>query len=222
MSKSALVLGASGLVGGHCLDLLLADPTYAQVRVLVRSPLPHQNAKLQQHLCDFTQLEKYADLIRAQEVFCCLGTTIKKAGSQAAFRQVDFEYPRAGAELAVRNGAEQFLLVTALGASARSSIFYNQVKGELEVAMQKLPFRALHIFRPSLLLGRRGEFRRGEKIGEVLMKPLSFLLRGSWRKYRPIFARAVATAMVNVAKMNLAGYHIYESDRMQELAMSAP
>ncbi len=220
MPRSALLLGASGLVGGHALNLLLADPAYDRVIVLVRRSLSRQQSKLEQHAVDFEQLEKHAPLKRVHDVFCCLGTTIKKAGSQAAFRRVDFEYPVTAAKLAAQNGAEQFLLVTAVGANPGSAIFYNRVKGEVEEAIQKLPFRAIHIFRPSLLVGHRAEFRFGEKVGEILMKSFAFLLVGRRRKYRPIAALAVAAAMINVAKMSLTGVHIHESDKTQELANS--
>lgn len=218
MSKSALLLGASGLVGGHGLDLLLADQAYDRVIVPVRKALPRQHARLQQHIIDFDQLHEHAPLFSASAIFCCLGTTIQKAGSRAAFRQVDFEYPVAAAKLAARNGAGQFLLVTAVGANSNSAIFYNRVKGEAEEAIRSLPFRAVHIFRPSLLLGSRAEFRLGEKIAQPVMAAASLLLLGPLRKYRPIAAAAVAAAMVKVAAMNLAGVHIYESDRIQALA----
>jgi len=218
MPKSALLLGANGLVGGHCLDLLLADPAYDQVQVFVRKFLPRQHARLRQHIVDFAQLEKYAPFMRVKEVFCCLGTTIKKAGSPAAFRQVDFEYPVEIAKLAAQNGAEQFLLVTALGANPDSAIFYNRVKGEAEDAVRRLPFRAIHIFRPSLLVGNRAEFRWKEKIGVVVMKTVSFLMIGALQKYRAIAASAVAAAMIKAAKTEQAGIHIYESDKIQALA----
>jgi len=218
MSRTALLLGASGLVGGHCLDLLLADQAYDHVLVFVRKKLPRQHAKLQQHLVDFERLQHHAHALNAREVFCCLGTTIKKAGSQTVFRKVDFEYPLAAAKLAAQHGAEQFLLITAMGANPKSAIFYNRVKGEVEEAVRSLTFSAVHIFRPSLLMGDRAEPRLGEKIGEVLTKTFSFLLVGRLRKYRAIEARVVATAMVKIAKLNRAGVHVYDSDRIQALA----
>jgi uncharacterized protein YbjT (DUF2867 family) len=216
--KSALLVGASGLVGGHCLDFLLADPAYDQVLVFVRKPLSRRHAKLMQHVIDFEQLQQHMNLMRVNEVFCCLGTTIKKAGSQPAFRRVDFEYPFEIAKLAAQNGVEQFLLVTSIGANSRSAIFYSRVKGEVEAAIRSLPFRAIHIFRPSILLGSRAEIRLGEKIGQMVMSVLAFLFIGALRKYRPIAASAVAAAMLKVAKMNQPGIHVHESDRIQALA----
>jgi len=217
MAKTALLLGASGLVGGHCLQLLLEDEAYAKVVVWVRKPLALRHPKLEQAVVDFARLESCAEPAKVNDVFCCLGTTIKKAGSQAAFRQVDFVYPLEIAKIAAANGAEQFLIVTALGANPKSSIFYNRVKGETEAAITPLPFRAVHIFRPSLLLGERQEVRPGEKIAEKMSGVFSFLFSGPLRKYRPIHAAVVAAAMVEIAKQNLVGVNIFESDRIQEV-----
>ncbi len=217
MAKSALLLGASGLVGGYCLQLLLDDAAYDKVIVLVRKPLALHHPKLGQQVVDFSRLQNYAPQVKAHDVFCCLGTTIKKAGSQAAFRQVDFTYPFETAKIAAANGAEQFLIVTALGADPASRIFYNRVKGEVEAAIAPLAFRAVHIFRPSLLLGERQEFRLGERIAERGANFFSFLFVGLLQKYRPIAVSVVAAAMIAVAKRNLAGVNIFESDQIQAL-----
>jgi uncharacterized protein YbjT (DUF2867 family) len=217
MAKSALLLGASGLVGGHCLQLLLQDAAYDKVVVWLRKPLALHHPKLEQQVIDFAHLQAQARWAKVHEVFCCLGTTIKKAGSQAAFRQVDFTYPLEIAKIAAANGAEQFLAVTALGANSKSSIFYNRVKGEIEAALTPLPFRAVHIFRPSLLLGERQEIRLGEKIAKKVAKIFAFLFLGPLQKYRPIHARTVAAAMIEVAKKNLSGVNIFESNQIQEI-----
>ena len=216
-TRKALLLGASGLIGGHCLALLLQDDTYDEVIVLLRKPLPQTHPKLTQHIVNFDRLHEHAALLTADDVFCCLGTTIKKAGSQGAFRKVDFTYAYEAAQLAVANGAEQFLLVSSLGADANSSVFYSRVKGELEIAISALPFTAVSIFQPSLLLGERAEFRLGERLAEPLAKALSFLLLGPFRKYRPIEARTVAAAMIQVAKSQPKGVQVYESDQIQEI-----
>ncbi|HVF27949.1 MAG TPA: NAD(P)H-binding protein, partial [Pyrinomonadaceae bacterium] len=123
-TRSALLVGATGLVGGHCLNLLLEDAAYQRVVALGRRMLPVVHQKLEQHVVDFDKLTDYAHLIRAQDIFCCLGTTIKKAGSREAFRRVDFTYPHEVARIAAENGAEQMLLVSALGADAKSRVFY--------------------------------------------------------------------------------------------------
>ena len=163
--RTALLLGATGLVGGHVLDLLLASPRYSRVRVLGRRRLARTDAKLDSQEIDFDRLARHAELFRVDDVFCCLGTTIAKAGSQEAFRRVDLSYVVEAASLASEAGAEQFLVVSAVGADPDSRVFYNRVKGEMEAGVKRLPFRAVWILRPSLLLGEREEFRLGEKVG---------------------------------------------------------
>lgn len=216
--RTALLLGATGLVGGHCLNFLLNDESYGRVSVLGRRPLEREHPKLEQHLVDFDRLEDSAELIRAQDVFCCLGTTIRKAGSQEAFRRVDFEYPLQSARIAARQETERFLIVTAIGADPGSRIFYNRVKGEVEEAVRALPFESLVILRPSLLLGEREEMRPGERLAEPAMRALSPLMLGPARKYRPIEARKVAAAMVRLAKEGRQGVRIVESDEIARIA----
>ena len=216
--RTALLLGASGLIGGHCLDLLLRDEAYDQIIALVRKRLPKNHRKLTQHEVNFDGLSEYANVLKADDVFCCLGTTIKKAGSQEAFRKVDFTYAHEAAKLAAANGAKQFLLVSSLGADAKSSVFYSRVKGEIEAAISALNFASVSIFRPSLLLGERTEFRLAERLAEPFAKALSFFLIGGLRKYRAIEARTVAAAMIEIAKANTQGVTVFESDRIQEIA----
>lgn len=215
--KSILLCGATGLVGRQCLDLLLADPAIGRVVVLTRRPLStdvsvHKNASmLEQHVIDFDRLDSYADLLRVDQIICALGTTIKQAGSEERFRQVDFGYPLALARLGAEQGAQHFLLVSAIGANARSRIFYNRVKGELEQEICALPYRSITVVRPSLLLGDRGEFRMGEEIG----KRLGFLLPG---KYKPVEARTVAAALVAAAKADRPGCRVMESAQIHAMA----
>ncbi|HEV2147986.1 MAG TPA: NAD(P)H-binding protein [Longimicrobiaceae bacterium] len=216
-ARSALLLGATGLVGGHLLDLLLEDPAYGSVTTLGRRPVPREHPRLRQETVDFARLRDFAERIRAQDVFCSLGTTIRAAGSREAFRRVDLDYPRAVAEAAARNGAERFLLVSALGADTGSSLFYNRVKGEAEEAVRTLPFQEVVILRPALLLGERGEHRPGEELAQRLMPKLSRFLVGPLRKYRPVEARAVAAAMVRLAKAGGRGVRVVESDAIQAL-----
>jgi len=218
MSRTALLLGASGLIGGYCLELLLADPDYTQVTILVRQPLPTSHPKLTQRIVNFDRLNEAADAFQVQDVFCCLGTTIKTAGSQEAFRKVDFNYPTESVRLALQQGATQFLLVSSLGADAKSSVFYSRTKGEVERAVAASDLCSVQIFRPSLLLGQRTEVRTGERIAETVSRAISFLLLGPLRKYRPIEARAVAAAMIVIAKRQPTGIHIYESDRIAQIA----
>jgi uncharacterized protein YbjT (DUF2867 family) len=217
-TKTALLVGASGLVGGHCLQLLLEDQVYTGVTALVRKPLALVHEKLAQHVVNFDDLETFSEFLHSDDVYCCLGTTIKKAGSQEAFRKVDFEYPMKLAAFAEHCGANQFLIVSSLGADPHSRIFYNRVKGEVEEAIRKVPFTAIHVFRPSLLLGERKEHRPGEKASAVVMAALRPAMIGPLVKYRAIQARDVAKAMVRVAQMGLQGVNIFESQQIQKIA----
>lgn len=211
------MIGATGLVGGHCLELLLRDAAYGRVVTLGRKALPLEHPKLAQHVIDFARLRDDASLVRAQDIYSCLGTTIKKAGTREAFREVDFTYQYEVARAAAANGAEQLLLVSALGANARSAVFYNRVKGELEEAVSKLPLAGVQIFRPSLLLGERAEFRLGERVAELPMRYVSFLMVGPLAKFRPVHARTVAKAMLLIARQRPQGTNIFESDRIRAL-----
>lgn len=215
--KIALLLGASGLIGRHCLDYLLSDDHYDQVVVLVRRPLSVEHPKLIQQQVDFAQVEDYHSKIQATDVYCCLGTTIKKAGSREAFYEVDFTYPTEIAKLSIANGAERFLFVSALGANPRSSIFYNRVKGEVEQAIGQYGFKGFYVFRPSLLLGRRLERRPAEEFAEKISRWFSFVFKGWMKKYQPIKGKAVAFAMVEVAKESPFGKQIVESPQIQSI-----
>ena len=216
--KTALIAGATGLVGRHCLVRLLEEPAYERVIALVRRPLPHADPKLEQRVVDFDRLGLVgSEFPESHDVFCCLGTTMKVAGSEAAFRQVDFVYVVSLASQALGRGAKQFLLVSSLGANPKSSIFYSRVKGETEAAIAALPFEGRQIFRPSILVGERAEVRRGERAGIVVMRGLSFTMLGPLRKYRPVSAATVAKAMVRVAREAPRGVNIYESDTIERL-----
>lgn len=214
MARTALLVGATGLVGGYCLDALLGDPEYLAVSVLGRRVVPRQHSKLRQHVVDFDHGDSYRDAVLADDVFCCLGTTIAKAGSQQAFRKVDFGYPVAIAKAAVAQGARQFLMVSAVGARSNAAAFYSRVKGEVEDAVRALPFHAVCLFRPSLLVGPRHESRPAERAAIVTARALSFAMVGGLRRFRPIDARTVAICMVTIAKRQLAGVHVFESEQI--------
>lgn len=214
-TKTAILLGASGLVGGFLLDMLLDSGMYGEVNIFVRKPLDKTHPRLKQHIVDFDNPATFKHLVKGDALFCCLGTTIKKAGSQAAFRKVDYEYPLHFAEMAKANGVHQYLIITAIGSKASSSIFYNRTKGECEDAIRNTGIESVSIFRPSLLLGKRAEFRLGEKLSEYLMRGFSFLMLGAAKKYRPVEAWQVAKAMMIVSEQPQSGVSIYESDRIQ-------
>ncbi|TDE14564.1 oxidoreductase [Dyadobacter psychrotolerans] len=212
-ARTALLVGSTGLIGGQLLTKLLHSPYYDKVIVLTRRPSRHTNTKLTEVIFDFDNPD--APQIKADDIFCCLGTTIKKAGSKEAFKKVDLEYPLTIATLAQRNGAEKFLIVSAMGADADSGIFYNQVKGQVEQGLISLKYPSLHIFRPSLLLGEREETRLGEKVGEVLATVFKPIMFGPLKKYRAIDSGKVANAMLAFAKKSEKGVFIHNSAELQ-------
>lgn len=216
-NKTALLAGASGLVGNELLHILLDSPNYSQVKILVRRPLDIAHEKLEQVVTDFDKLDHYSKHFAVDDVYCCLGTTIKKAGSQDAFKKVDYEYPLKMAELAKSQQVKNFLIITALGADADSKVFYSRTKGQLQVRLKKIGLTALHIFQPSLLLGERQEFRLGEKAATVLSPAISKLLKGKMKKYKPVEARDVALVMYEVAQIERTGNYTYPSDRIETI-----
>ena len=218
-TRTALIAGATGLVGRHLLQLLLEDPTYSKVWVLTRRKMDTTHPKLEQKVIDFDALASQSSFVEADDVFCCLGTTMKKAGSKEAFRKVDYTYPLELAQLAARHGARKFLLVTAMGANKGSLFFYNRVKGDVEEAVCKLPqFKSIHVFRPSLLLGDRKEDRTGEGLAQKFTKILRPLMVGPFRRYRPIKAKDVAKGMLHAAKSDTRGIELHSSEEIKKLA----
>ncbi len=215
--KSALIIGATGLVGKNVVYQLLNSNEYSKIILLVRSELPIHNNKLEQHVINFENLSTYKNLFEVDEIFCCLGTTIKKSKTKEAFKKVDYEYTYQAAQIAKSMGATHCLMVSALGANKYSNIFYNNVKGMAEDDVSKLGFLCTSIFRPSLLTGSRSEFRLSEWIGIMIMKPFSLFLKGKLKKYALVSGEDVAKAMVKGASLNRAGKHIYEGDKMFNL-----
>lgn len=211
--KTAIVFGASGLIGSQLLPLLLADPEYNLVVVFTRRPLGIRNAKLEEVITDFKDLDPLRKHVKGDVVFNCLGTTINTAGSEAAFRRVDFELVRWSAIAAAENNVPRFLVVSAMGANVGSRIFYNRTKGEMEKAVSVLNFQQCVILRPSILYGPRKEFRFGERVGQAFM----FLF---WpltpAKYKPIHAGTVAKAMVKMAHDGTVS-GVVENDRIRKI-----
>jgi uncharacterized protein YbjT (DUF2867 family) len=218
MSKTALIIGATGLTGEQCLMELLASPEYHKIIALTRTKLQTTNSHIQNIITDFKNLESLRPQLRADHVYCCMGTTIAKAGSQAAFRHVDYEIPLQVAEIARQNGATKFILITSLGSDPSSKIFYSRVKGELENALEKLNFESLLIFRPSILLGKRKEKRPGEAIGMLAAEKLSFLFSGPLKKYRGTPVDTLAKVMVKLANQPTPKIRIIENEEIFVLA----
>ncbi len=222
--RKALLAGATGLIGGHLLDLLLAEPArartspYGEIIALVRRPLNVEDEKLTARIVDFERLEEVSDLPAIDDVFCCLGSTMKKAGSKAAFRKVDHDYVVATARLGFAAGARRFLLVSAVGAGAKSMNFYSRVKGEAEDSVAALGYHACHVFQPSILIGKRAENRPGERLGIAAAGVLNRLMAGPLRRYRGIRAETVAAAMVGAAASDAEGRQTHTYDAIQRLA----
>lgn len=207
MSKlTAILAGATGLVGGECLRLLLDDPRYDRVVVVTRRDIGRtaQHDKVRQLIVEFEQLGEKRARLRGDHVFCALGTTIRKAGSQERFRQVDYEYPLRLAQITLRNGARHFALVSALGASRSSPFFYSRVKGETEQGLRDMGWPSVSIVRPSVIAGDRAESRPLERLSE-------HLLRFAPATWRPVPARDIAAAMIAAARREAPGVTIIES-----------
>ncbi|MEK4078785.1 NAD(P)H-binding protein [Solibacillus sp. FSL K6-1126] len=217
--RSALVVGATGLVGFSLVKLLCESEEYAAVNVLSRRPLDFTHPKLVVKLCEFDQIAD-KDIEFAHEVFCCLGTTMKKAGSKQQFEKVDFEYPLTIAAIAKNRGVGHFIVISAMGANEKALAYYSQVKGKLEAELIKMDFPRLSIVRPSLITGDRQEFRLGETIGDKVLKVLNPILVGPFKKMHSIPATQIALAMKVIAlhgkKQKVA---IYLSDKLLEMQM---
>lgn len=205
--RTALVAGATGLVGAALLRRLLGHPEYAEIRAIGRRPPALQAANIRFVASDFANLGELAPQLGADHVYCCLGTTLKAAGSRGAFEKVDYHMVVDLARAALASGAKRFVVVSAVGASEKSPAFYSRVKGRMEKDVMALPFEAVHVVQPSLLLGERAENRPGERIAQKASPLLSAVLRGPLAKYAPIRGDDVAAAMVALALRGAPGAH---------------
>lgn len=216
-NQTALIFGATGLVGKKVLQLLVEDERYSKVVVVNRSSKNYTSTKVKEVIIDFENLEEHGDLFQVDHVFVCLGTTIKKAGSQSAFEKVDLEYPHQIAKLAKQAGVKQFVHISAIGANSNSSNFYTKTKGRAEEAIWNDGPENSYAVRPSMLFGDREEFRLGEKVGIVLMKTFSFLMVGALEKYKGIYDEEVAQAMVFIANSK-PKQKAFNSDELKAIA----
>jgi uncharacterized protein YbjT (DUF2867 family) len=214
MSRTAVIAGASGLVGSHLLEKLLADDTWDRVVSIGRRELDVEHPKLEQVL---VPVQAIGELPVADDVFCCLGTTMKKAGGRNAFKVIDHDAVIQVAGSAFRNGASQFLHVTAMGASPRSKIFYNKVKGDAEYFVKATGLPTTVAFRPSMLDGDRDEHRLGERVGLAVMRPLAPVLG----RFRPTPAADVAEAMIVEAKRRIPGHRVVEAAEITRMAAAS-
>jgi len=220
LQNTVAVIGSTGLVGSHIVDLLKEENACQKIRLLVRKPVEFSHPKLEIKLVNFEDYESLKLAIAGcGVVFCAVGTTQQQVkGDQLQYRKVDYDIPVSAAKACLETGGTNFLLVSSVGADSSSKNFYLRLKGEVEAAVQKFPIKSISIFRPSMLLGNRKEFRLGERIGQSGMKLIAPLLAGKWKKYKAIEARDVAAAMIEAAKQNKEGFVVvYEYDEMKRL-----
>lgn len=216
--KTVVIAGAGGLVGSRLLDLLLADVTVSRIILLARKQPEVESKKVEVLLTDFNDLRPLkSKLAEAEILYCCIGTTMKTAGSKEAFRAVDYEIPFRLAEIASAAGVKKFIAISSLGADPHSRNFYLKTKGEMERDIaDNFRFQKLAFVRPSMLLGPRKEFRLGEKIGQFFMVVFSFMMVGRFEKYRPIYDFNVAKAMISVSN-SVNNQKVYESAELSWL-----
>ncbi len=213
----AVVAGATGLTGRYLLEVLLEDAFYDHVVTLVRHPLDRFERKLEQRMVDYENL-RASDLEGATHLFSCLGTTMKKAGSRAAFRRVDYDYPLMFARLGQEAGAQRLMHISSVGADPAAGSFYLKVKGELERDLETVDFEATHIFRPAVLLGRRDEERPGEQWAARLSRAFEWLMAGGLSKYRPMPAGTLAAALAAAGERGEPGRHVHHYHQICQLA----
>ena len=211
MQRTALLLGATGLTGSLLLNLLLQSEDYKKVIIYVRKSTNQIHPKLVEQIIHYDTIET---AVEADDVFCCLGTTIKIAKTKEAFEKVDLHYPLKIAALQHKAGSTQFLVVSAMGASASSSIFYSKTKGLMEAGLEAIGFESLYIFRPSFIMGNRKEERMGEKIGIAISKLIAPLMLGPLKNYQPVEASAIAASMIAHALSNQKGNQLILSGKI--------
>ncbi|GAB3332364.1 oxidoreductase [Marivirga atlantica] len=217
--RIACITGATGLVGGHLLDMLIEDDSFEQVIVVNRRSQELQDeSKVKEVIMDdFSNMNNHQTELKATDYFCCLGTTINKAGSKENFKKVDYQYVVDFAAVAKEHDGDSFSLISAMGAKSSSMIFYNKVKGETEDAVKSLKINRTYIHRPSLITGERNEKRSGEATAKWLMTKLDFIFKGPLKKYGPVSAKQIAHAMKHFALNSSENFKVIESDKIQEV-----
>ncbi|MEM1002812.1 MAG: NAD(P)H-binding protein [Bacteroidota bacterium] len=217
MSKTAIIIGATGLTGGILTQQLLEDNRYKSVKLISRRTLGLEHPKLEEHLIDMQQLKAHKDIFKSDELFCCIGTTKAKTPNESAYRKVDYDIPVNAARICKENGISTFGVMSSLGADSKSRIFYSRLKGEMERAVIDLGIDKTIIVRPSLIAGKRTEKRLGEGIGKLVMKLLNPIMLGSLKVYRAIHPESIAKAMIWLAN-NPVEKTIFLSDELQKIS----
>ncbi len=213
MSKTAVIIGATGLIGGAVLKQLLADERYAKVVVLARKSTGLTHTRLEEVIGNLLDDNFWKLKMLVDEVFCCIGTTQAKTSDMQVYKNIDYGIPVHAAQWGLRSGMQKFLVISSMGASKNSRIFYSRTKGQMEEALRKMAIPRLYILRPSLLLGDRNEFRLGEAVGKFFTKTFSFLIPA---RYKGIKGETVAQSMVILAN-STSQKVIYESEELRSL-----
>jgi len=216
--KTAIIFGSTGLVGGYLLELLCESNRYRKVLSFSRRASGFTHPKLKEHISTLNSLDDISNKIVGDDLYCCLGTTIKKAGNKESFTRIDFTLPVQLANIAEKNKVQSFSVVSSVGANPNSSNFYLSTKGQMENRVLQCDIPNISILRPSMLLGPRDEFRFGETAGKLLMSLANPLMMGKFKKYRGIRAISVAKAMLTITTNETKGKEIYESDELQQIA----
>ncbi|MCU0471805.1 MAG: NAD(P)H-binding protein [Bacteroidales bacterium] len=216
-SKTAIVFGATGLVGNLLLEELINCGNYKAIRIFVRQTTDVSEPSVEEIITDFSLPESFLSKIEGNDLFICTGTTIRKAGSVANVEKIDRDLPAVVAEAAHKNGVKKIAVVSSIGADTNSKNYYLRIKGEMEENILKMGFEKTVIVRPSILLGERKEIRAGEIVGKAVMKAIQPVFTGKFRKYRPIHGRDVAKAMISLLEKE-AGKNIFESDELKKIA----
>ncbi len=218
MGKTAIILGATGLTGGLLLKKLLDDVRYDQINIFSRKSIDFKHPKIKEYLGDILDLSSFENDFKADEVFCCIGTTAKKTVDKNLYKRIDIGIPVTATKLCKKNKIDTFIVMSSLGANSKSKVFYNRIKGEMEEAVLKEGVLNTYILRPSIILGDRNENRMGEDIGKVMMQSFRFLLIGKLRKYRAIEAGKIAKTMITLTNSK-PKVQIIESDQIEELSI---
>ena len=218
MRKTAIILGASGLTGSILLEKLINDDSYESIKLFSRTKIEGLPKKVQQFIGDILELENFKEDFKANEVFCCIGTTAKKTPNKETYKRIDFGITVTAAKLSKLNNIQTFMVVSAMGANAKSSVFYNRTKGEMEQEVFQQNILNTYILRPSIIGGNRKENRLLEKIGLAIFKIIQPLFIGKLKQYKIIKAEEIAQAMLNLANSKTSKEKIITSDKIREIS----
>lgn len=215
-NKIATVVGSTGLIGSHIVEILKKDSAYGKIRLLVRRPVSFEDPKIEVVVIDFEDHKSFKEWISGSDaVFCAIGTTNKKVkGNKAEYRKVDFDIPVNAARFCEETGCQNFAVVSSVGANSKSNNFYLKLKGEVEDFLKESKIQSISVFRPSMLMGKRSEFRLAEEFAKIFMTPVSFFFPS---QLQPVEARNVALAMIKASEKGVAGFNVYHYKEIMDL-----